>query len=92
MNPLEKFKDRFKEAAQIVTPEIKETDNDFIYSKKCEITKEIYRVKIKKVDHKAWKDGAYIQDVARYLSDDEREFIISGTTPSEWLDMFGQEE
>jgi len=36
-----------------------------------------------------WRDGGYIQDVAPMLSQDDREFLISGTTPEEWAEAFG---
>ena len=39
-----------------------------------------------------WYDGALIQNVMPHLSPEDREFIISGTTPEEWDDMFGGEE
>jgi hypothetical protein len=38
-----------------------------------------------------WKAGAFIQDVAPHLSADDREFLISGTTPEEWAAEFGNE-
>lgn len=39
-----------------------------------------------------WKNGAFIQDVAPALSADDREFLISGTTPEEWEAAFGEED
>lgn len=36
-----------------------------------------------------WKAGAFIQDVCPHLSPDDREFLISGTTPEEWEATFG---
>lgn len=32
----------------------------------------------------AWRDGGLVQDVFPNLSVDQREFLISGTTPDEW--------
>jgi len=32
----------------------------------------------------AWQAGEYIQTAMPQLSDDEREFLLSGATPSEW--------
>ena len=40
----------------------------------------------------AWRAGAYIQDAFPHLSADHREFILSGITPQEWDDIFGEEE
>lgn len=35
-----------------------------------------------------WRAGELIQSVAPELNADEREFIITGTTPEEWDDLF----
>lgn len=37
---------------------------------------------------KRWQAGGLIQDVMPNLSADEREFLISGITASEWAGMF----
>ena len=34
-----------------------------------------------------WQEGALIQDVMPNLSADEREFLMTGITPSEWHEM-----
>ena len=39
-----------------------------------------------------YKSGWYVQDAFSNLSDDEREFIISGVTAEEWSNTFGDEE
>jgi hypothetical protein len=40
-------------------------------------------------DFISWEAGAgSIQDLMPYLSDDDREFILSGITPEEWDSMF----
>jgi hypothetical protein len=36
-----------------------------------------------------WVEGALIQDVMPDLSPDQREFMISGSTPEEWEEYFG---
>tara|TARA_R110000796_G_scaffold95826_2_gene201245 strand:+ start:1063 stop:1254 length:192 start_codon:yes stop_codon:yes gene_type:complete len=33
-----------------------------------------------------WQEGALIQDVMPNLSADEREFLMTGITPSEWAE------
>ena len=40
----------------------------------------------------SWIDGSLIQDVMPNISADEREFIMTGITPSEWDAMFGEDE
>lgn len=32
----------------------------------------------------AWRSGELIQNVMPHLSDDDREFIMTGITPDEW--------
>lgn len=50
-------------------------------TKEFDITEEQYN---------AWRDGALIQNVMPHLSDDEREFLISGATAEEW-EAFNEE-
>ena len=33
-----------------------------------------------------------VQDIFPHLSQDEREFIMTGTTPWDWKQMFGEDE
>ena len=40
----------------------------------------------------AWEAGALIQNVMPNLSADEREFLISGCSPEEFNNEFGEEE
>lgn len=39
-----------------------------------------------------WEKGALIQNVMPHLTPDQREFLISGITPQEWEDTFGEEK
>ena len=39
----------------------------------------------------AWYGGELIQNAMPNLSADEREFIMTGITPEEWADNFGDE-
>ena len=41
---------------------------------------------------KAWQDGALIQEVMPTLSVDDREFIMTGSTPEEWENLYGEED
>lgn len=47
-------------------------------------------VTIEQID--AWHNGALIQNVFPDLSDSDREFIITGITADEWIEMFSGEE
>ena len=37
----------------------------------------------------AWVDGELIQNVMPHLTADQREFLMTGITPSEWQAAFG---
>jgi len=39
-----------------------------------------------------WKEGALIQNVFPHLSPDEREFLMTGITSTEWAEMFKKGE
>lgn len=38
----------------------------------------------------AWQAGTHIQDAMPQVSGPLREFLITGITPQEWIDMFGE--
>lgn len=38
-----------------------------------------------------WQQGMLIQDAMPNLSPDEREFMMTGCTPEDWEDMFGDD-
>ena len=42
--------------------------------------------------YNAWEQGTLVQDAMPHLSPDEREFIMTGITPEEWADNFGDEQ
>ena len=45
-------------------------------------------------EYARWQRGelGYVQDAFPQLNAEEREFLISGTTPEEWDDLFGDIE
>lgn len=40
----------------------------------------------------AWRGGEYIQKAMPHLSVNDREFLMTGLTPEEWDQAFGEEE
>ena len=40
----------------------------------------------------AWESGVHIQVAMPQLNADEREFVKTGMTPTEWEELFGEEE
>lgn len=39
---------------------------------------------------KIWQDGMLIQDAMPHLNDSQREFVMTGITPAEWKEFFGE--
>jgi hypothetical protein len=40
----------------------------------------------------AWNSGQMVQDAFPFFSPEEREFLLTGLTPSEWEELFGKED
>jgi len=47
---------------------------------------------ISEADLRAWNGGMLIQDACPDLTEDQREFIMTGITSEEWDAAFGEEE
>ena len=57
------------------------------------ISRDGYSVTFQYTVWDAWRQGVgYIQDVFKDFNEDDREFIMTGITPQEWEDMFGENE
>jgi hypothetical protein len=41
--------------------------------------------------YNAWEQGTLVQVAMPHLTPDEREFVMSGITPTEWAETFGEE-
>ena len=39
-----------------------------------------------------WESGTLIQDAMPNVSADDREFLMTGVTPDEWINTFGSEK
>ena len=66
-----------------------EVDGGFIHA-----TKGDYSVTVRLDDWNQWRSasGVPIQNQMPYLTDEQREFLISGTTPAEWAATFPPED
>lgn len=42
--------------------------------------------------YERWRNGELVQNAFPQLNADEREFLMTGCTPEEWDEMFGEEE
>jgi redox-regulated HSP33 family molecular chaperone len=61
------------------------------YEVKCQFCKKVYIIKARPEQIEAWKAGALIQNVMPYLSDNDRELLISGTCEPCFDKLFGGE-
>lgn len=68
-------------------------ESDWIEIQKCcGVTGEPYSVSVRECDYASWKSGTLAQQAFPYLSREDREFIISGTSPKGWEVLFGGDE
>ena len=72
---------------------IQNKDGQVTYSKICNVTDELYQVTITAEQYLHIDlHNLKVQDECPELDANQREFIISGTTPAEWEDLFPPEE
>lgn len=80
----------YKQIGRLV---ISTDESNWIEIKKCcGVTGEPYSVSVRADDYAAWKSGTLAQQAFPYLSREDREFIISGTSPKGWDILFGDDE
>lgn len=67
----------------------KHVDGEFVViSGTCEVTKERYSVRVPFNQYMFWARGGKCAVAMPSLTDEEREFVISGTTPVEFTRAF----
>ncbi len=59
---------------------------------KCFVTGELHSIVVKKAEYQKWQSGEHAQNAFPTTSADDREFLISGTSPAGWKKMFPEEE
>jgi hypothetical protein len=64
-------------------------EHTYTFTGKCVITGEDHSVTVKGPDLYKYNQGAYIQDAFPYLSAADREFLMTGTSPKGWDEMWG---
>jgi hypothetical protein len=68
---------------------------EYILTGPCVITGKDFSIHLKEEqirDVMDWVNGKYMQDAMPYLSAGQREFLISGTSPEGWIQIFGEED
>jgi hypothetical protein len=54
--------------------------------------KRTLEIDISEEQYQNWSSGDLFQNCAPHLSADDREFIMTGVTPEEWREAFGDDE
>lgn len=74
--------------------DVYETNNSgWVTIEVVDVANESHYMDVKQLDLDAYEDGALIQDAFPYLTNEQREIILSGMTDDMWGDMFpGDEE
>ena len=62
------------------------------FTKICTVKGTEYSVTVSDKAVADWRSGTLIQEAMPNLNADQREFLISGTTPAEWDAMFSEGE
>lgn len=73
--------------------DVYETDNSgWVTLEVIDMANELHYVDVKQTDLDAFEDGALIQDAFPYLTNEQRELIITGITEEMWGEMFPNNE
>ena len=70
----------------------KKHEGNLVVKVKCRVMDTPHLIELKEDDWIRWSElGQYAQDVFAYLSAEDRELLISGTSPEGWASVFGDE-
>ena len=73
--------------------DVYETNNSgWVTIEVIDVANESHYMDVKQLDLDAYEDGALIQDAFPYLTNEQREIILSGMTDDMWGDMFPNDE
>lgn len=61
----------------------------YTFTGPCFVTGKPYSVTVPAEELFAYRQGKYIQDAMPSVSKEDREFLISGTSPDGWRQLFG---
>jgi hypothetical protein len=64
-------------------------EHTYTFTGPCKVTKKPYSVTVKGPDLFKYRRGIHAQEAFPYLSDGDREFLISGFSPEGWKQIFG---
>lgn len=72
--------------------ELYEPEHVYVFTGPCRITGKDHTVTLPAARLFQYNQGACVQDAFPNLSPGDREFIISGTSPEGWKQMFGDKD
>lgn len=73
--------------------DVYETDNSgWVTLAVMDLLDEEHYIDVKQIDLDAYYDGALIQDAFPYLTNEQRELILTGMTDEIWNEMFPNDE
>lgn len=72
--------------------EIYEPEHIYKFSGHCRVTGNYYSVSVPGQALFRMRNGEHIQNVLPDMSEDDREFLISGISPEGWDQIFGGED
>jgi hypothetical protein len=78
-----RYADSFCECVEKYEPHV------YIFTGRCMVTKEPYSVTVPAEELNAYRRGNLIQDAMPSVSDEDREFLVSGYSPRGWKKVFG---
>ena len=78
-----RYFDRHCECLELYQPE-----HVYVFTGPCIATGKTYSVSVPAAELYAYRQGAYIQDALRSVSQDDREFLLSGISPAGWSQEF----
>lgn len=67
-------------------------EHTYTFTGPCIVTGKPYSVTVKAAELYAYRRGELAQNAFKSLKADDREFLISGSSPEGWKQMWGSEE
>jgi hypothetical protein len=92
LGSLDDLKAALQHEVTLDRPRFNVTDGVVTATKTCSVLGSEYTVRVPLQDYEDWRTGRLAQRAFPYLSSDQREFLMSGTTPAEFDEMFGDDD
>lgn len=84
--------ENLRRAAGVTAPTVVQVDDVTRVEKRCQASGAVYHVEVATARYEHWRAGGKIQDCMPMLSDEQREFLMTGLTPAEWSKFFPSDD